>query len=187
MQANELGLLTIIQDEQADWSYRNFGKQPDVFPLLGIAEELGEFFEASKNRDKVDALCDVAIYSMDYATRRGWQLSQIIEDNLPLIADNPVVQAMAQSDCPMMVALGRLNHAHLKEAQGIRGNAADHVAAAKVALAGIFLECAAEFYFLPQSSKVSFVEAISAIWSEVVVKRNWKENPTGKKAKAGRA
>ena len=184
MRADDLGLLTAVQDEQATWSWENFGEQPDVNPLLGIGEELGEFYEATKSKDKLDALCDVAIYSMDYATRRRWNLAHLVEAHSPLIADNPTVQAMAISDCPLMVALGRLNHAHLKEAQGIRGDASVHQTAAKEALAAIFLECAAEFYVLPQASKLSFVEAISIVWSRVVEKRNWKKNPGGKKAKA---
>lgn len=82
--------LNEMQDEQYEWSMRNFGPQSAMLPLLGVVEELGELAHAVLKREQgirkdenhlhneKDAIGDVCIYLMDYCNRRGFNLLQIV-------------------------------------------------------------------------------------------------------------
>ena len=115
-----------LQAEQTEWAQRNFGDAPAWQPLMGIGEGLGEFYEAAGQPEEDDAIGDVCVYALDYCTRMGWDMAEIVG----LDAYAPV------HDSGGSILLGRLNHAHLKQAQGIRGNE-DHEAKGKEALAGL--------------------------------------------------
>lgn len=69
--------------------------------------------------------------------------------------------------------VGELAHAHLKEAQGIRGDQTKHQAAAKDALGDIFI------YMLDYMSSRGWdaERIIEETWMEVK-KRDWRKNPT---------
>ena len=82
--------LEVLQDEQYEWSRRNFGPQDAVLPLLGVAEEVGELCHAvlkqrqgiRVNEDHLamekDAIGDIVIYLMDYCNRRGYNLLELV-------------------------------------------------------------------------------------------------------------
>ena len=84
--------LDEIQKEQAVWSARNFPGAEDYYPLLGAVEELGELAHAhlkgiqgirgsAEDHAKAarDAVGDVVIYLLDYCSRRGWSMSEILD------------------------------------------------------------------------------------------------------------
>lgn len=84
--------LNDIQLQQKAWSAENFGPQSPLLPLLGIGEELGELHHAVLKREQgirkdedhlameKDAIGDMCIYLMDYCSRRGFVLMELIED-----------------------------------------------------------------------------------------------------------
>jgi NTP pyrophosphatase (non-canonical NTP hydrolase) len=85
--------LTRLQREHAKWVEHNFPGQESWVPLLGAVEELGELAHAhikshqgirgsaEKHEAKGrDAIGDVLIYLAHYATNRGWDLQQLMEE-----------------------------------------------------------------------------------------------------------
>ena len=90
--------LEVIQDEQYEWSRRNFGPQDAVLPLLGVAEEVGELCHAvlkqrqgiRVNEDHLamekDAIGDIVIFLMDYCNRRGFNLLELINAAWDLVS-----------------------------------------------------------------------------------------------------
>ena len=83
--------LQEIQQQQADWSFRNFGNQPSTQPLLGIVEEVGELSHAVLKRAQGirtnedhqaaidDAVGDIVIYLMDFCSKEGINLETAIQ------------------------------------------------------------------------------------------------------------
>ena len=69
--------------------------------------------------------------------------------------------------------VGELSHAHLKEAQGIRGTKEEHEAEAKDAIGDIIIYIA-DYCHL---RKFDLEDIIDSTWKEVQ-KRDWKKNPT---------
>lgn len=106
-----------LQAEQWTWASERFGPERSALkalqPLAGCVEELGELDEAihqlSRN-DIEDAIGDCVIYLCDLCNRMQWQMP------LPSHAFGSVRN------------VGRLAHAVLKSAQGIRQNE-DHATA----------------------------------------------------------
>lgn len=80
-----------LQAEQAVWSTNNFGDQPSRNALLGIVEEMGELAHPllkrtqgirnnEKHDEKIkDAVADIVIYTLDFATRVGINIKQAYE------------------------------------------------------------------------------------------------------------
>jgi len=81
-----------MQLEQAEWSKKNFPDSPSYHPLLGVVEEVGELCHAilkleqgirGKPEDHdlagQDAVGDTLIYLMDFCTRKGWDMQEILE------------------------------------------------------------------------------------------------------------
>jgi hypothetical protein len=130
-------------------------------PLLGIIEEAGELSEADCKRSLLgiaDALADIMIFALDYCSGMGWDVGAL--------------WTMPSSTGPAGFAgilqfLGKLSHAHLKAAQGIRVNE-DHVAEGQKALAGLFA------WLRARDSGI--VEKTEETWQKVR-KRDWKADP----------
>jgi len=85
-------MIRRIQNEQKPWVEHNFGThRPAWQPLLGAVEELGELAHAFLKRDQgirvneyhklsiEDALGDIVIYLMDFASAEDIDLQQVIE------------------------------------------------------------------------------------------------------------
>lgn len=80
-----------LQVEVGDWSTRNFGKNPAIWKLLGVVEEVGELAHAelkslqgirtSEDHEAKgkDAVGDILVYLADYCNRRDWKMQEIIE------------------------------------------------------------------------------------------------------------
>lgn len=158
---SDASILRRIQAEQRPWVAHNFGDRPAWMPLLGLVEEAGELAEADSDRDLAaisDALADIMIFSLDYCSAMGWDAGAIWESN----AEIPNAGFIG-----MLKSLGKLAHAHLKAAQGIRVSE-DHEAAGKKALG--------ELFACLRVKDASLVERTSLTWQKVK-KRDWKANP----------
>lgn len=173
-----------FQAEVGAWSRRNFGGN-DVNPphrsLLGIVEELGELTWAVENdtafEDMADAMGDAMVYAADYCDRNGLDLQRIVGSFAALkefgLASEVVSCAGSLDGCfrSLLVHVGELSHAHLKQEQGIRTNE-NHAARSKAALRRI-VELIATVAVL---KGIDFEEAVASTW-ERVSKRDWKANP----------
>jgi len=84
--------LRELQQQQNEWSRRNFGKQPAYRSLLGAVEELGELCHAhlkgeqgirgSQEKhllDAEDAVADTVIFLASYCNSMGFDLESIVE------------------------------------------------------------------------------------------------------------
>jgi NTP pyrophosphatase (non-canonical NTP hydrolase) len=72
--------LAQLQDEVVVWTDYNFPDSPAYRPLLGIVEEMGEFFYARVARDDPatrDAIGDVFVYAAHYCHLKGWSLPTV--------------------------------------------------------------------------------------------------------------
>lgn len=158
---SDASILRRIQAEQRPWVAHNFGDRPAWMPLLGLVEEAGELAEADSDRDLAaisDALADIMIFALDYCSAKGWDAGDIWEST----SEVPNAGFIG-----MLKTLGKLSHAHLKAAQGIRVSE-DHDAAGKKALSGLFA-CL-------RIKDANLVERTSLTW-QTVKKRDWKADP----------
>ncbi len=162
-------LFSNIQEEVGEWSSKNFPGQPDVNPLLGSGEEVGELaecidFDSIPSEQEFDAVGDVLVYLADFCAIRGldyqkaYNMSQDIE---------PEHDDFFRE---WSVAVGRLNRSVLKQRQGIRldedrvGEEAEYEALAKI-ICAINELCNKRGYTLK--------EVIKFAWYDEVVDREW--------------
>lgn len=179
-----------LQDAVSNWSLMNFGQQiskadgrvlGSISPLLGMAEELGEFEAAGDIGEKEDALADILIYGCDFAAREATYLDDAI-----LTADPGDFDGDADSfrigKC--VRHLGRLYHCVLKRHQGIRGfddyqyykeNRDDALGAFFISVS----ELANELQDRNNSSNRSLFQMGRDTFLEVISKRDWNKDPEG--------
>lgn len=147
-----------LQAQQAEWAAKRFGAERSakkaLEPLAGVVEEFGELAEAIGKRDinaVRDAIGDCVIYLCDVCTRMGWQMP------------NP-----EGVDGFYQIPLGRLAHAVLKSAQGIRQNE-DHDTAGRNAVAELLyrLNRTASEWFTGNA-----MACAESTWIDVVSKRD---------------
>ncbi len=137
-------------------------------PLMGIMEEVGEFFGAKTPADARDALGDIAVYLCDYMTREGitWPT---MADLFVLSHGVPNIRARDG----MVSALGDLYHTALKRHQRIRGmeNPDDFSVKRWDALL-LFV------YFLDTTTRevtgTDTLTVLNETWNNIVSKRDWK-------------
>jgi hypothetical protein len=101
-----------MQSRVADWATHNFGLNPPWRMVCGIAEEVGEFKAATTTAERLDALGDIAIYSMNLCADRGWQYADLWHRACHMVP-NPMLDVSCY--------VGGLCRAVLKRDQGIRG------------------------------------------------------------------
>jgi len=167
--------LQDLQIEIAPWANANFGQNqskvdPDFFlgslaPLMGLGEELGEFYEAPNEDESVDALGDIGIYLCDYCNRSGVALQ---EPQPETIKDDPAVV--------MITAIGKLFHCNLKRQQGIRGFDVYQHFQEKQQEAVNTLVNALDRYCREEIG-TPFPVIVNRVWSDIVVKRDWLTDP----------
>jgi len=124
--------LIVLQPEVAKWSLENFGDQSYRNPLEGMGEEIGELSVAliSNNKAEIrDALADIMIFMMDFASRYRICLPPLIRDwgfrnetYIPdyarqLISEHPTYSLGLMS---LVVGYGELLQGIVKRDQGIR-------------------------------------------------------------------
>lgn len=84
--------LDTFQKEHLAWRVHNFWGSPDYHPILGVAEEFGEFCHAILKMEQnirgtkeehvakaKDSIGDMLVYMVDICNRNGWQLQEILE------------------------------------------------------------------------------------------------------------
>jgi hypothetical protein len=157
-----------LKNAVGQWSAANFGSQKGLgclAPLLGIAEEAGEWFSAETLEDEDDAVGDICIFLMDYCYRAGVDLS-----GMPL-------EGTESLSC-LTAALGRLCHLQLKRAQRIRGMEDwDAFEQARYkAVGGLIWEL--DYLLGPQTNDDNTAFQLACrVWQSVVSKRKWHEVP----------
>lgn len=124
-----MSLLRDIQKQVGHWSQNNFGTQLakygsfagvdllELAPLMGLCEEVGELAEATTAADALDALGDVGIYLMDYCSRAGVDIVDVVATT----GVDPKWYMGPPAVNHISAAVAMLQRAHLKQAQGIRG------------------------------------------------------------------
>lgn len=168
--------LHVFQLEVWEWSRKNFGDQLAHRPLLGIVEECSEIIDATERGsrcDVADAVGDTMVYIADYCARRGFELTEIVHSFDAIASSREGIddafEGYVQS---LLLHVGRLCHAHLKQEQGIRLTE-DHVGNAKLELRAII----GIVWSIATLQNIDFEAAVASTW-EHVSKRNWKANPT---------
>lgn len=172
--------LIAIQAEQVEWSEKNFGKQHERYPLMGMIEELLEFEEAWKARsalvqddtdrvtavdEVVDAVGDIAIYMLDYCGKVGWQLDHLWVLRRTLPDEDP-------NDWAYLVPFARrLAHHHLKGEQGIRGTPEQH----RLAIGDTCRAILKHLELISKYLNKDFLEILDGVWSKVR-QRDWTKN-----------
>lgn len=194
--------LETMRHEIGEWSQNNFGNQVskrngrtlgDLAPLLGVAEELGEFTQAfhslDSNTDQAayeaecdDAFADMLIYLCDFATRTGVRFTitkdeldasvyqKYLDHNLETNGHTPSLPSNAIDGLAILV--GKLIHINLKSHQGIRGmnDPGTYHDANRKAIHAIYLA-------LERYDGYKLLAKAEAVWAKVK-QRNWKKNPT---------
>lgn len=162
--------LRQLQIRVAGWSQDNFGHQPSKFnasilghlaPLLGLAEELGEYHDAINFAEEQDALADSVIYLCDFCTRLE------IELDCDIVRTRPTPNNL-------VVHLGKIFHHVLKLHQGIRGYN-DHAFALDLIEQDVLLYLS----LLAGYSEECLITSATNTFDAIVSKRNWKEKPNG--------
>ena len=159
-------VLATIQEECVPWADHNFGRVIDPLrPLAGMMEELGELAEAviREDQDEIkDALSDLVIFACQFAARANVPLPASTSER-PVNREDPMLR--------MIIALGRVAHACLKKAEGIRSHE-DHDETMRIGLQDLLYAAdsrAARRGFDLES------EALKT-W-ERVKQRDWKADP----------
>ena len=177
--------LTELQTAVGAWSAKNFGNQVakcgpltgvallHFAPLLGINEEHGEFLMATGNEPSKDALADIGVYAMDYCTRRGIDWQDVVTS-----ASTYELCDKAEKNPRAAIADGirTLNHANLKQAQGIRGfdDVSKVVAHEATGLALLF--CGLSRYTRDVFNCFYFTDVLTPVAMNVL-RRDWLKDP----------
>lgn len=171
-----LGQLENLKKEVSSWSVDNFGhnglwEKNYLAPLLGIVEEFGELSSAVDEATVKDSLADICIYAMDFAGRKGIDLSTL---------DIPKITIQEEAvPTTILILLGDLSHHVLKEIQSIRGY--ENKDFAKEKISNTFAEILALVnYICEVEFEQTMAEIAQETWDKIVSKRNWKaKNVTG--------
>ena len=124
------------------------------------AEALEMGLDAEAEAEKVqDALADAMVFSSDYCSAMGWDLGTLWDAAMTYPTGPPI---------GLTAALGRVAHAHLKAAQGIRAGE-NHEAAGRQGM--IYL--LAHFH---DRANFDLVAETHKVWQKVKL-RDWKKDP----------
>jgi len=157
-----------FQSEVYEWSFANFGDQSSLKPLLGVFEEIGEYYEAETIEDKDDAVADAMIYIADFTARRGIDLGLVVSR---IDALGPMSSSRSRERC-CIIDEGKLCHSVLKLEQGIRGNE-DHGDVMCDALARIIEWCRWSGGGGP--IELFLTRIVLPVWADVKL-RDWSKN-----------
>jgi len=148
--------------EVHEWSKKTFGAQSAMRPLLGIAEEIGEYLESlgGPEADTVDALADIGIFFCDFCGISGVSFDFKVEGTTEDYCNNTT----------LFMAYADVCHVVLKTEQKIKGM--DDPTKAKAALE----KAVAHFWevlvsFCHWNHKLNLQEAMKDVFSKVVAKR----------------
>lgn len=173
--------LEEIQLEVAQWSKSQFGQQqsqvdPDLFlrslaPLLGLAEECGEYFASQNEEETKDALADIGIFLCDYAGREGFILQE--PERVLWLADG-WDEDVTRLDAVVgiVVSVGRLCHVTLKRHQGIRGMDQPEMyrEVRNLMVNRLMFYC---IQAAREEFEVQWLDLVTTTWDKIVSKRDW--------------
>jgi len=150
--------LDQLQEEHKPWVAHNFGDRPSWMPLLGLVEETcDELYTAIKKPDVAeikDAAADIVIFMSDFCTAMGFRLQSLYD---------AAVRTMEYELQSRSICIGRLAHAYLKKAQGIRGDPAMHDASMRTSLENILRHC----LVIAGVNNFDLLETVQATWEQV--------------------
>ena len=153
-----------LQEESGAWTLHNFGNRPAWQPLIGMAEEIGEFFEAINHEDKdgaFDGIADTVIFLADFCNLNTFDLETLYQEAKIFLPVGALVSEY-----------GKLAHHFLKKTQGIRGSPALHNQGMQLAIIGI-LRCLNGLLYAYEGRDMH--QEVFRVW-EQVRKRDWKKN-----------
>lgn len=164
-----MNLFSEIQIEVGEWSSDNFPGQPDVNPLMGSGEEMGELADTIKldeepDDEELDAVGDILVYLADFCAIRGLDYQKVYELSKER---TPEYDNIFQE---WIVAKGQLNRSVLKQRQGIRldedrvGEDAEYDSLARIL-------CALESFTDERGYTIE--DAINFAWYDEVIDREW--------------
>lgn len=192
--------LVAIQAEQIVWSERNFGKQHERYPLMGMIEELLEFDAAWKLKEEANALRSMP---KDQAALLSPELNKEVDDAAYAKLNADVLDAIGDIAIYMLDYCGkrgiqlnhqwigrnfidergrtqwfdltplarRLAHHQLKGEQGIRGKPEEHLQQIDITCRAIL----AHLEFICRYLNVDFLSILEGVWAKVS-KRDWVKN-----------
>lgn len=132
-----------LQKEHGDWHLKKFGANvPRVLPVLGMIEELGEFYEAMMRAEGpkyldptvIDAVGDTIIFMAGLCNAAGWSLLDL--HNMGTYC------RVKDWETRIPVLMGGLAHCELKTIAGTRGGSAVKEAQQKALCAEVFSQMA---------------------------------------------
>lgn len=162
-----------IGSEVEAWAVRNFGQSPPFQPLLGLFEEIGEFYQAGaevlstkRHEMLVDAIGDQCVYALNLCAKVGIDFGRDVA--------NTQVQTVTVRE--LLGVIGALSHAELKNNQGIRGMTYDQRRFQMRVALNVWFRWACNM-----CSALDLPRPIACtlrVWEEVKL-RDWKKNPDG--------
>lgn len=164
-----------LQDEHAAWATKNFGERRDLrHPAMGIVEEVGELFHAVLKSEQGirgtreeheaairDAIGDVCIYAIDYTTRLGLRLKDVLKSES--------FEVEIKLDDPLFLAVKSATQAYRAATQEV-GAAATVIGAEAVDLLTVAMAA------LCNARGWSLHAVVEETW-DAVAKRDWTRNP----------
>lgn len=191
IESNDYRRAVLISNIGA-WSLRNFGYNPSpylplgrkvvganaglgpVASVLGVSEELGEFYGADNPADQRDALADITIYLCDLCHRQTISLNRAIATGL-WPADMKTLTAYDASQA-VVVSVGQLSHTTLKRHQGIRGMDDDHKFGTAIAAAAAAVYLSVERCCW-EGHEVNLLDLAEETFAKIVGNRDWLTHP----------
>lgn len=167
-------VASLHAEDSAPGPYHKFVRaQMNSFcPLLGIAEEFGEFSQAIAMRDQKeieDAIGDQVIYLCDYITREAMEVPDYHRG-----CKLSIPASLSYRQC-CEIGIGWLMHANLKRIQNIRGMN-DREKFVEKAQQGIDLFYFGLFHMSLNKTRNHPLAHGGRVFDAVVAKRNWKKN-----------
>lgn len=154
--------------------------------VMGIVEEFGELIDAytggqeDANKEIMDAVADIMIYSLDLCHGCGFKVHEIVcQDTLPTVFEATFLDNMNDTHCPaadhlmdgLAIVIGRMAHAVLKWDQQIRMSE-NHQEKIQWCLCHIWRM----LYRFTTYNDVEF-NALVVSTAEKVTRRDWRANP----------
>ena len=158
------------------WSHDNFGEQPVLCPIAGMAEEiLLELPEVQSPEEEVDSLADCFIFACDAIYRAGAvsNVSLLFKDANYCNGFVLGREDIPESEYDLGMAIGAMSQATLKNYQGIK----------KWKDPEVYKQDMARFFYalfvnlddvMMDGHKVGILPAAVTVFNTIVSKRNWK-------------
>ena len=166
--------LQQLQPRHAHWQSHNFTETKASDCLHGIVEECGELATAYYQElrlEEVDAIADIAIYTVGFCTLSGI-LVEVCELNFEACQLDEVERyddkLFKYPFLQLLSIIGDISHNHLKLNQGIRGSADELQVKLVISIARLIRWL--KGYCLNRS--IDFEDALETTWAQVE-KRDW--------------